>query len=146
VRLLFVPFSLALVLTAAACGSSGQRQVQPISSGRPLSGVLVEGSGGICAGRDGVYFSPYVVPRVVGSPPPTVCDGQVLLRGFDLASLKLESVGHGVRLGSAYVRGAYRKGVLTVIAQGRPRHQQPKSPRDVFPGLRRVGAAGANHH
>ena len=101
-------------------------------------GVLVEGSGGICAGSDRVFFSPYV-RGFVASPPPTVCDGQIRLRGFDLGGIKLEPVGHGVRLGSAYVRGVYRNGVLTVIAQGQPRHQQLKPALGVLSGLRRVG-------
>jgi hypothetical protein len=144
VRRLFISFALALVLTVAACGGSGSRGERASTSLR-AGGVLVEGSGGICAGRVGVFFSPYV-PAVVDSPPPTICDGQVRLHGFDLASLKLEPVGHGVRLGSAYVRGVYRNGVLTVIAQGQPRHQQPKSTRGVLPGLRRVGTTRANHH
>ena len=136
-RLLCIPFALALVLAVAACGGSGSRG-ERVATLLRAGGVLVEGSGGICSGRDGVFFSPWAVPRIVESPPPTVCDGQVRLHGFDLASLKLESVGHGVRLGSAYVKGVYRNGVLTVIAQGRPRHPQPKSTRDVLPGLRRV--------
>lgn len=137
-RLRCVPLALAFVLAVAACGGSGHRQVRPTASPR-AGGVPVEGSGGICAGSNGVYFSPYVVPRVVDSPPPTVCDGQIRLRGFDLASLKLERVGHGVRLGSAYIRGLYRNGKLTVLAQGQPRRPQQKSTHDVVPGLRRVG-------
>ena len=138
-RLFCIPFALALVLAVAACGGSGHRQVQPTTSLRG-GGVLVEGSGGICAGKEGVCFSPWAVPRIVESPPPTVCDGQIRLRGFDLSSLKLEQVGHGVQLGSAYIRGLYRNGMLTVITQGQPRRPQPKSTSDVVPGLRRVGA------
>lgn len=147
VRTLFVPLALGLVFAGAACGGSGHRQVHARLSGERVSallgagGVLVEGSGGICVGRHGVYFTPWVAPRLVDSPPPTVCDGEIRLREFDLGGIKLEPMGHGVRLGSAYIRGVYRNGLLTVIAQEQPRREQPRSPRDVLPGLRRVETA-----
>lgn len=134
VRTLFILLALGFVFAVAACGGSGHRQVHAGSRGDRVSallragGVLVEGSGGVCAGRGHVFFSPYV-RGFVASPPPTVCDGHI----------KLEPVGHGVRLGSAYVRGVYRNGVLTVIAQGQPRHQQLKPALGVLSGLRRVG-------
>jgi hypothetical protein len=120
----------AAVLVVSGCAGSAPQAAKKDATritrvALRTRGVLVEGSGGVCIGPQGAFFSPSL-PGLVSSPPPTVCDGQIRLRGFDFSGLKLQPVGHGVELGAANVKGVYRSGVLTVMAQGRPRLLQPK--------------------
>lgn len=109
--------SLACVAVVAT-GCAGTAVVSQPKPGLH-QGPLLEGTGGICASGKVVRFQS-ASTGVVASPPPTVCDGGIPLHGFAVARLKLFPVGHGVAVGSAYVKGVYRDGALYVIAQGEP--------------------------
>ena len=116
----------------AGCGGSAQHVVQE---------RLFAGSGGICARGNTVRF--HGLPAVVASPPPTVCDGGIPLRGFDLGRLTGGTRWHGLTTGVAYVEGVYRNGALTVKTQGAPRREHANPliggvPRDA---RRRIEAA-----
>lgn len=129
----------ALVVVGSAA-VVGVLTLQPTSEPRPLTlpeagpGPILEGTGVICSGSSGVWFSP---PPVVGGLPSTMCDGYIRLEGFDASRLKAD--GQPYRAGSANVEGVYRNGVLYVVGQGRPFRQGTGAPLADLPCKQPVG-------
>jgi hypothetical protein len=111
-----------VALVVAVVGTTLAGVVTLQSSGGPLTlekagkGPILAGTGDVCAGPSGVWFSSPIVTTAL--TPPVCQGGDIRLQGFDAS--QLQGVGHASALGSAFVKGVYRNGVLYVVAQRRP--------------------------
>src|SRR5262245_14402586 len=111
-RYVLVALAVVVVGTAVAGVFTFEGSGGPLTLEAAGKGPILAGTGDVCAGPSGVWFSS---PITSTGPPRMLCDGgPIRLQGFDTS--QLEADGHAP-FGSAFVKGVYRSGVLYVVGQ-----------------------------